>query len=249
MIGRRLYAPELPAQGGQLELPDESVQHARVLRLTPGDAVELTDTQLGVASAVVVEHTARRLLCDAQPMRRLPAPSPALHLVLGLPKGGKLADMARMLAELGVASLHLAHTERSVPRPARAEERLERLARIAREACLQSGQPLAMTTQPAVPLPEAAARVPAGAHKLLFWEEGGVELPALRALRPAPSGAADQDAWVVVGPEGGLSAHEAQLLTALGYTAVGLGPAVLRVQTAAPVIAALVLDRLGRLRG
>ena len=46
-----------------------------------------------------------------------------------------------------------------------------------------------------------------------------------------------------------LSQDEARALQALGYTTIGLGAAVLRVQTATPVIAALVLDRLGRLRG
>jgi len=243
VIERRLYVAELPVGGGPVALPAESVQHARVLRLSPGDRVELTDTQLGVTSAVVIECSPRRVLCEAQPLRRVAAPSPELHVVLGLPKGGKLEDMARMLCELGVSALHLAHTERSVARLARGEERLDRLSRIAREACLQSGQPLAMSAHAAVPLAEAAARAPRDAHKLLFWEEGGIPLPPLVDAAPhAP-------AWVVVGPEGGLSGGEVETLAGLGYRAIGLGPAVLRVQTAAPVIAALVLDRLGRLRG
>ena len=53
---------------------------------------------------------------------------------------------------------------------------------------------------------------------------------------------------MVVGPEGGLSAAEVETLGRFGYTAVGLGAAKLRVETAAPVAVALVLDRVGRLR-
>ena len=52
----------------------------------------------------------------------------------------------------------------------------------------------------------------------------------------------------MVGPEGGLAEREVDALSASGFAVVGLGAAILRVETAAPVAAALVLDRLGRLR-
>jgi 16S rRNA (uracil1498-N3)-methyltransferase len=52
----------------------------------------------------------------------------------------------------------------------------------------------------------------------------------------------------VVGPEGGLGDVEAASLEALGYRPIGLGAAILRVETAAVVAVALVLDRLGGLR-
>jgi 16S rRNA (uracil1498-N3)-methyltransferase len=240
---RRLFAPQLPERGGRVELPAESVEHARVLRLARDDRVELVDTRLGTCAAVVVEASARRVVCEAEPCRRVEAPAPALHVVLALPKGSKLEDMTRMLAELGVSGLHLAHAERSVPRFDKPEARRGRLERIVREACLQSGQPQALAVHPPVPLLDAARRAPHHATRLLFWEEGGEALPWLDAEQKR------HEAWIVIGPEGGLSRAEAAALTALGYITIGLGPAVLRVQTAAPVIAALVLDRLGRLRG
>ena len=243
MTLRRLFAPELPEHGGQVVLPQESVEHARVLRLARGDRVELVDTRLSSCTAQVVEASARKLVCEAEPVRRVQAPAPAVHLVLALPKGSKLEDITRMLAELGVSGLHLAHSERSVPRFDKPAARLERLERIVREACLQSGQPQALVVHAPVPLLDAARRAPLAATRLLFWEEGGAALPALDQEQRR------HEAWLVVGPEGGLSRDEAQALQALGFTAIGLGAAVLRVQTAAPVIAALALDRLGRLQG
>jgi 16S rRNA (uracil1498-N3)-methyltransferase len=60
--------------------------------------------------------------------------------------------------------------------------------------------------------------------------------------------ASPADVWTVIGPEGGLSEAEVRELEAHGFVQVSLGPAVLRVQTAAPVIAALLLARMGRLR-
>ena len=54
------------------------------------------------------------------------------------------------------------------------------------------------------------------------------------------------EAWVVVGPEGGLGEGEARALSAVGFAPVRLGPTVLRVETAAVVASALVLDRVRR---
>ncbi len=241
---RRLFAPELPPAGGLVELPGESVRHARVLRLAAGERVEIFDGRLGQADAVIETLSRERLVCRTQPRRTLPAPAPALHLVLGLPKGGKAEDVLRMLAELGVASLHLALCERSGPRPGEAPARMARLARVALEACAQSGQPLATAVHAPAPLLQVADAVPAAARRVVFWERAETALDV--ALAGAQRG---PEVWAVVGPEGGLSEREVAELQARGFAAVGLGSALLRVETAAPVVAALLLDRMGRLQG
>jgi 16S rRNA (uracil1498-N3)-methyltransferase len=94
------------------------------------------------------------------------------------------------------------------------------------------------------PLVDAAARKDGNDVGIAFWEEGGAPLAALGLDPAAPPSAL----WLVIGPEGGLSAAEIAALEALGYQRVGLGSAVLRVDTAAAVAVALLLDRCGRLR-
>jgi 16S rRNA (uracil1498-N3)-methyltransferase len=240
---RRLFAPELPEHGGQLELPEASAHHARVLRLAAGERVQLFDGRLGQAEAAIAALEQGKVVCRAEPRQALRAPSPALHVVLGLPKGGKVEDVLRMLGELGVAALHLAHCERSVPRHGGDPARMARLARVAIEACAQSGQPLATHVHAPAPLLEIARSAPESARRLVFWERATTPLDAaLPARGPAT------ELWAVVGPEGGLSEGEVAGLSACGFAAVSLGRALLRVETAAPVIAALVLDRVGRLR-
>jgi 16S rRNA (uracil1498-N3)-methyltransferase len=224
-----------------LELTAESVRHAHVLRLLPGAALVLFDGRLGEADAELLELGRDRARARVLTRRTWPAPAPALHLVLGLPKGGKLEDIARMLGELGVSSLQLARTERSVPKLEQPAARLARLARVAIEACAQSGQTHALELHAPASLLEVAARAPADAQRHVFWEEATLPIgPA--TFEPA------REQWAVVGPEGGLSAHEVTALEGLGYRALGLGRARLRVETAAPVIAGLVLERVGRLR-
>jgi 16S rRNA (uracil1498-N3)-methyltransferase len=239
---RRLFAPELPEQGGQIALPLESAHHARVLRLPQGARVRLFDGRSGEADATISALTRDAIACIAEPRVALPRPSPALHLILGLPKHGKLEDMTRMLTELGVGAIHLLRSERSVPKGNDASTRLDRLTRIALEACAQSGQPRAPDIHPPSRLTEILPRVDPGAHRVVFWEDAGAA-PLERALPPA----SPADVWTVIGPEGGLSEAEVRELEAHGFVQVSLGPAVLRVQTAAPVIAALLLARMGRL--
>ena len=238
---RRLFAPELPEHGGQVALPADSAHHARVLRLTQGARVQLFDGRSGQAEATITALTRDAGACIAEPRIELAQPAPRLHLVLGLPKHGKLEDMTRMLTELGVSAIHLAQCERSVPKPNDASARIERLTRIALEACAQSGQSRAPDLHPPAALSRIVARVDAAAHKLVFWEDASTA-PIERAFGSTSSA----DVWAVIGPEGGLSESEVRDLEAHGFVQVSLGSAVLRVQTAGPVIAALLLSRMGR---
>lgn len=237
---RRLYAPELRDARAELELIEESRRHAQVLRLRAGSDVELFDGVGRSARATLVSVSAKRVTCAVEPAIERARATPSLHLVLGLPKGDKLDDVVRMLTELGVSSIHAAITERAVPRPGDRPARFERLARITREACAQSGQAYAPELHAPSPLAAIAERVPSDAARWVLWEESS-------GARPASTTAA-QAMWVVVGPEGGLAAHEVQALCARGFLQVGLGDAVLRFETAAVTAAVLALERLGRLR-
>lgn len=234
----RFFVDALPPAAQALSLPALAAQHLRVLRLSPGAEVELFDGRGGAAQAVLLAGDGARVRCAA-PVQSPPPVAP-LTLVVGLPKGQKLDGVLRMLTELGVDALQLAHSERSVPTPGDFDARLQRLQRIAREACAQSRQPFVPAIEPPRPLPEVAAAAPAGAQRLLFWERAEAPLPAALAAPPAGT-------WAVIGPEGGLSDAEAAALQSAGYAPVGLGPGILRAETAAVAIATLLLDRLGRL--
>lgn len=238
---RRLYAPELPVQEQLIELAEESRKHAQVLRLRAGDDLELFDTAGCVARATLVAIDAKRASCRAQPLQCLPRERPSLHMVLGMPKGDKLDTAVRMLTELGAASIHIAQTERAVPRPTDLQTRLARLARIAREGCAQSGQAYAPVLHAPADLATIGQRATAAAVKWVLWEES--ESP-----RPHNVASKLDDMWVVVGPEGGLTPHEIAGLRAQGFVELSIGPAILRFETAVITAATLALDHIGRLR-
>ena len=243
MTERRLYAPELPAEGGEVALGSDVAKHARlVLRLGVGDAVVLFDGAGFEARGTVAAADRDTLRCTVRPRELAAAEALEIHLIQGMPKGGKIDDIVRMCTELGVAAIHLADTERSVPDLGeRAAKRVERLEKIAREAARQCGRARVPVIHAPAPLLEIARRAAADDIKVLFWEETRGDA----AVQKARAGEQVR-VWVVIGPEGGISAAEAEALVREGFVLSGLGPTVLRVETAAPVGVALVRDRLVR---
>jgi 16S rRNA (uracil1498-N3)-methyltransferase len=233
---RRLFVPELPAEGGSVTLPPESVGHVHVLRLASGAQVELFDVSGRVAQAEITLVERDVVLCAAQPSAAGIVRGGRLHLVVCLPKPAQLETIVRMSTELGVTALHLATSERTVPKLA-SDAKLERLRRISREASAQSGAGRTPELTGPSPLQVCIAAAPAGALKLAFWE---------RANEPLPVAGTDFDReiWAVIGPEGGLSEAEALQLLAAGYRLTSLGTHILRAETACVVIAALLLDRM-----
>jgi 16S rRNA (uracil1498-N3)-methyltransferase len=211
-----------------------------VLRLQVGDELCLFDAEGREADARVSRVERHALVCEVQPLRSAAARLARLCLIVCIPKAAKLETIVRMATELGVHTVQLAQSERSVPKLSSDSPKLERLRRITLEACAQSGQLWAPELRGPLPLTAAAAAAPSEAEKLVFWE-GSRRPLVLTHDRP-------QDVWAVVGPEGGICEHEVDVLQQLGYVPSGLGAGILRVETACIVVAALLLDRMGVLR-
>jgi len=238
---RRLFAPRLPDAGGDVPLDADGLHHAHVLRLRPGDPIELFDGRGRVAQGVVEVMERRRVVCRVGAPRRELSRGPRTVLVLGAPKGKKLDGVLRMITELGVDALFVAPSDHAVARPEldRGSAKVGRLEKIALEAARQAERATVPALETASSLLEAAASAPPGATRLCFWARGGRPLGEVVA-----EGATPEEVWLVVGPEGGLSDAELEGLDALGYARVTLGPHVLRAETAAVAAVAAVVTRL-----
>lgn len=243
MRERRLFAARIGAPGDRIELGTDAAQHARVLRLQRGDRVILFDAE-GTEAEATIELTDRdRLACTVRTVHRGgPDRGPRVVLVQALPKGAKLDALVAAATEAGAAAIHLALSERSVPRPdpERAHRRLERLVRIAREAARQSERPGVPDLVAPSPLEVVARRAPPSAARIVF---------SPRAAERWDGGlSGTNEAWIAVGPEGGLSPAEEERLVGLGWRTARIEVPILRVEHAAPIAVALVLDRLCALR-
>jgi 16S rRNA (uracil1498-N3)-methyltransferase len=164
------------------------------------------------------------------------APLAWIEVALALPRGGRAEDVVDGLTQLGataisaISSEHVRPESRSLP-----ASRAERLRRAALEACKQCGRLWPPRLDPVLPLAAWLARDPSGDTLVL-------SPPAESALSSwlETHGRAGDTRWseasplrLLVGPEGGFSESEQDLLRASGAVAVRVGPHTLRIETAA----------------
>jgi 16S rRNA (uracil1498-N3)-methyltransferase len=169
---------------------------------------------------------------------------PGLHLTLvqGIPRGDKMETVVRMATELGVSAIVPLVTARAVPHAAGSgwAGRLRRWQRVAKEAAKQSGRASIPDVSAPQTLPEWLGAAPAGLLVCL-WEGERVGLAERLPDRPVDRAA------LIVGPEGGLTEAEVGRLHEAGALTAGLGPRILRAETAGPVGIALLQARYGDL--
>lgn len=253
--------------GGTFLLGGAEGRHAGVVqRRAPGERVDVVDGAGVRLRATVGSVTAEGVLLDV--VERIEEPAPAVRLVLvqALAKGDRDELAIEAATEVGADGVLPWQAERSVVvwRGDRAAKSRARWVGTVRAATKQSRRAHAPDVGTAVDTRALADRVraavAAGGAALVLHEEAStslaaVPLPAVAsAAVPAPAGTlpeagqtqAEREVLVVVGPEGGISARELEVLEAAGASPVRLGPHVLRTSTAGPVALALLAQRMGR---
>lgn len=156
-----------------------------------------------------------------------------IHLIQGIPKGKKLDLVIRQSVELGVTSICPLQCRNSVPDMSeRWDRKKQRFEGIIREAFQQSGGSFMPQLYDPCSVRELIINRPLENDEMgLFMHEEELEQSSLHGyLGRIPSAIR-----LLVGPEGGLSRDELDLLMGSGYKPVFLGRQVLRCETAAIV--------------
>lgn len=246
----RLYLPTGSIQPPRVALPADAARYLRVvLRLHEGDEFRAFDTS-GVeyrVKLVLEEGEAQGEILETLAAR--PGPAVEVTLYQGLPKGKRLPLIIQKCTELGLARLVPVQTARSQVKidEREAEGKASRWQKIAAEAAEQSGRTLPPVVEPAANWRQALADwQERGEPGLLLDETLAGETQ--RGLRQALS-ELDHPARlsVFVGPEGGFAPQEAASARQAGLSPVSMGPRILRTETAAIVICALVMYEYGEL--
>ena len=197
---------------------------ANVCRVRPGDAICLFNGD-GREYPARVESVSRRevvveVLAVEAPAREV---GYRLEIAAPLPKGDRAQFLLEKLTELGATAFTPLQTARSVVHPR--DAKLDKLQRHVIEASKQCGRNVLLHVGP-----------------LTAWNDfvEGDELPACKLIaHPGGETVREVGADVVaaVGPEGGFTEEEVEMALAAGWRSVGLGPRILRVETAALVLA------------
>lgn len=230
----RCYLPEpLPGVGAVLTVQGEEAHHAlRVMRMRPGDECEVFN---GAGQAVCA-----RVVCAAGSQMQLEVaaalpPMPAVagvELAVAVPKGALMDLIVQKAVELGVRRIIPLITERTIVRLSAhdAPAKAAKWRRTALEACKQCG----VNTLPVVdePQPYEAFLQRRDVPALRVQCAIVPHARPLRSVLEAGRAAGQREAIVLIGPEGDFTPAEYAAGQAAGYEPTGLGPIILRVETA-----------------
>ncbi|MCR4401797.1 MAG: 16S rRNA (uracil(1498)-N(3))-methyltransferase [Firmicutes bacterium] len=253
----RFFVPGVAVPGSTVAITGQDARHIlRVLRLGPGDEIAAVDgagiEHRGLIAAARADEVLVVLAEGSDVCRE---PSVFITIVQGLPKGDKMDEVVRKNTEIGVSRFVPVVTERTVARPdqAGAAKRLERWRRIAREASRQSGRQRVPDVLAIESFLDAVRRTasmsgsgegaPGSRLVLMPWE-----LERSRGIRDVVKGCSHaRDIVILIGPEGGFSREEVAQAVELGAVTCGLGPRILRTETAGLVVASIVLYEAGEM--
>lgn len=225
---RIFVAPPLAA--GELTITgDEHHYLHRVRRARAGDTLELVDGEGHRAAATIERITADATVVRAGVPERVPDAHPRVRALLPLIKGDRMDTCLEKLVEVGVDEIVLWPAARAVVRlePDRRDARLAKYRAALQAAARQSGRASVPSIAAADSLAAAAAL--ATGTKLVL--DPGAERAQISAA---------DDVTIISGPEGGFAPEELDALAAAGWASMGLGPRVLRAETAPVVAVALV---------
>lgn len=225
----RVYL-EVPLVSGAILSLDERAAHhvVRVMRLRPGDGIIVFNGQGGDYEAVL-ERGAPPQVRIGKFIARDAESSLSVHLAQGIARGERMDYAIQKAVELGVSTIIPLITEfcvATIPKE-REEKRMAHWRGGIIAACEQSGR--TRVPRLAAPLKFYPWLPTAQASLKLMFDPYATRL---LAQLPAPEG----DILLLIGPEGGLSDPETEAAQQVGFTAVQLGPRMLRTETA-PVAA------------
>jgi 16S rRNA (uracil1498-N3)-methyltransferase len=244
---RLFVAPEQLGKAQRVKLTSEQARYlGTVLRLKPGEEVEVFDGR-GARFRAWLEDSPEldaAVLRLAEPLPEGPVRAVDVVLAQALAKGEKMDLVVQKATELGAARIVPFASERTVVRldAERGSGKAERWRRVAQEAARQCGR----ADVPMIDEPAGWDRILA----LLRDEPGrrGLLLdPEESKLRLGAAARGARKLLLAVGPEGGFSSEERERARQGGLLPVGMGPLVLRTETAGLAALAVLLHVHGEL--
>lgn len=235
----RFFVPASNVHGSTITLDDPAqLHHLRdVLRLGPGDAVACFDGQGSEWTGTISQAGATRLVIQVT-RHRTEAPGVDIWIAPAMLKADHFEWLIQKVTELGIARLSPLSTTRTIVRLSReqAHARQARWKRIALEAAKQCQRSTIPVIDPVQSLESLLREAQPGA--LILIPTLAVTAIPLREIVPAkPAG---KGVAVLIGPEGDFTPEEVALAERFGARPVSLGPLILRAETAAIAVTAML---------
>ena len=236
---RRFFVEKIPEDSKEFAFDAQESKHIRkVLRLREGDEVSVFDGTGREVKCLI--RGADDSLVYARVVGETEPSSPESRLSLTLApaiiKGHRFDLVIQKAVELGVEILVPIVSKRSDVKPKKVDKKLERWRKIIIESSKQCGRARLMKIAAPAGFEEFCNS--AVGTKLLFSERDGGSFAEVTAQNQITA---------LTGPEGGWDTSELEFARARGFQIITLGGRVLRAETAAISVSALLQNRFGDL--
>ncbi len=230
---------------GNIRITDqEDIKHiSKVLRLSPGDKLEISDSYEFEYETEILTLDPKRVtvrILDKQKFAR--EPKIRVTLYQGVPKQGKMETIIQKSVELGVHAIVPLFTDRTVVAEKQGfEKKLERWNKVSAEAVKQCKRGIV----PEIKKNTSFSQIKESLKEqdlILFLYEDEKETTIKDVLRNLTE--SKKNIAIIIGPEGGFSKEEAHAVQALGGKSVSLGRTILRTETAGPAALAMIMYEL-----
>ncbi|CAM3106032.1 16S rRNA (uracil(1498)-N(3))-methyltransferase [Sporolactobacillus spathodeae] len=233
---QRYFVPDNQFTNSEVQITGDDAHHIRrVMRMSESDPILCVNSHgEGYRCLIqkIEEHKVTAVICS----RLEESPELPVQLVLaqGIPKGDKFDTIVQKATECGAYAFLPFHAARSIASwPSdKVAKKLARLHRIAKEAAEQSHRLHLPEIYQPMDLQELIAFGNNFDWKMVAYEETAKQGEQKRLPTLLQQMRAGERLLAVIGPEGGLTADEAASLEANGFVLCGLGPRILRTETA-----------------
>jgi 16S rRNA (uracil1498-N3)-methyltransferase len=207
----------------------------RVMRMKPGEEIYCVNSNQQTARCTIENITENEIVAKViqwvEEDMELPV---TVTIVSGLPKGDKLEWIIQKGTELGAHEFIPFIASRSIVKwdAKKSDKKISRWNKIAKEAAEQSHRAVIPNVSAPVSLKELIKMAADYDVLIIAYEEEAKAQESANLMRSFSSMKKGQSLLVVFGPEGGLADSEVELLKEKGFVACGLGPRILRTETA-----------------
>jgi len=235
----RFFCPNLDT-GETARLEGSEVHHAsRVLRKSVGDEIEVFNGCGRGAFAKISTISKKTVELEIVDSWESPPPEVEITLVSAIPKTDRFRFLIEKSVELGVDRFIPLISDRSVVKPNQGKQ--AKMEQVVIAACKQCGRNRLMTIEQPQPLRRLLEAIAgndqtASDQIALLADPEGVPIAKLLPF----SATLPKSVTLIIGPEGGLTEFELGLALGSGVANVGLGPNILRIETAAIALSAFV---------
>ncbi|MBE7082382.1 MAG: 16S rRNA (uracil(1498)-N(3))-methyltransferase [Clostridiales bacterium] len=223
-------------QGDEFVFEGDELNHFNVLRCSVGEQI-LCLGEDGFDYLCEVSFVSKKMAKASIVQKTLNTQNPTKNITVfqGLVKGEKIDLIVQKLTELGVSNLFMFESEFAVAKAN--NNKLERLAKITKEACKQCGRSKPLNIHEAITFKQMVGKLKE--YDMVLFANEKNKIRNFEQLKQC------QNVAIVVGSEGGFSDKEIAQIYQAGAVNFGLGERILRAETACIATASIVGYMIG----